>query len=63
MRPREWTIGVCWRCDAEKVPVLWLGPVQSQDQGDAPFLCCEPCVRRLEALVHAHHARRDAASA
>ncbi|WP_416237300.1 hypothetical protein [Streptomyces marinisediminis] len=43
--------------------MLWLGPVQSQDQGDAPFLCCEPCVRRLEALVHAHHARRDAASA
>ncbi|MCY0957763.1 hypothetical protein OTB19_12565 [Streptomyces sp. H27-H5] len=52
--------GDCWRCDETDVPVLWLGPVQSQDAGDAPFYCCEPCIVRLEALVRAHHLRGSA---
>jgi hypothetical protein len=59
---RTYVTGECWRCDAVNVPVLWLGPVQSQDQGDAPFYCCEPCIQRLEALVHAYN-RRGVASA
>ncbi|MFE9297864.1 hypothetical protein [Streptomyces niveus] len=35
--------------------MLWLGPVQSAEAGDAPFFCCAPCVRRLEALVSAYN--------
>ncbi|MFD3612409.1 hypothetical protein ACFWXA_30945 [Streptomyces atroolivaceus] len=53
----KWIIGLCWRCDAEGIPVLWLGPVQTIDYGHAPFSCCEPCVRRLEALTLAHNSR------
>ncbi|MET9557188.1 hypothetical protein [Streptomyces sp. NPDC006645] len=52
---RTWTVGLCWRCEDGGVPVLWLGPVQSAEAGDAPFFCCAPCVRRLEALVIAHN--------
>lgn len=58
-----WVIGLCWRCEARYVPVLWLGPVQSMQQGDAPFHCCEPCILRLEQLVQAHHASRGIAAA
>ncbi|MFC8466028.1 hypothetical protein [Streptomyces sp. NPDC057250] len=54
---RVWVLGHCWRCDSEGVPVLWLGPVQSQDKGDAPFQACRPCVERLEELIELHHAR------
>lgn len=39
------------------MPVLWLGPVQSAEAGDAPFFCCASCVRRLEALVSAYNRR------
>lgn len=39
------------------MPVLWLGPVQSVEAGDAGFSCCASCVRRLEALVSAHNRR------
>lgn len=54
---RTWIIGHCWRCDAPNVYVLWLGPVQSQDHGHAPFYCCRPCILRLEALVDAYNSR------
>ncbi|MFI1956124.1 hypothetical protein ACH437_30520 [Streptomyces xinghaiensis] len=37
--------------------MLWLGPVQSQDHGHAPFYCCRPCILRLEALVDAYNSR------
>ncbi|MFE2844327.1 hypothetical protein ACFXKS_12315 [Streptomyces scopuliridis] len=37
--------------------MLWLGPVQSAEAGDAPFFCCASCVRRLEALVSAYNRR------
>ncbi|MCX4550634.1 MULTISPECIES: hypothetical protein [unclassified Streptomyces] len=57
---RTWSTGQCWRCERPDVPVLWLGPVQSLEQGEAPFYCCEPCVRRLEALVKAHNRRGPA---
>ncbi|MDT0409072.1 MULTISPECIES: hypothetical protein [Streptomyces] len=50
-----WVFGFCWRCEAEDVPVLWLGPVQSDREGVAPLYCCDPCIRRLEALVALHH--------
>lgn len=50
---RTWITGHCWRCDEPDVPVLWLGPVQSLEQGDAPFYCCQPCVRRLARLGEA----------
>ncbi|MFC9604509.1 hypothetical protein ACFTTN_13755 [Streptomyces niveus] len=55
---RTWTVGFCWRCEDDDVPVLWIGPVQDAEVGDAGFLCCAPCVRRLEALVSAHNRRR-----
>lgn len=51
---RTWITGHCWRCDEPDVPVLWLGPVQSLEQGGAPFYCCQPCVRRLEALFSSY---------
>ncbi|WP_435193287.1 hypothetical protein [Streptomyces sp. NRRL F-5630] len=54
-----WAHGFCWRCEAEDVPVLWLGPVQSDREGTAPLYCCEPCIQRLEALI-AHHHREGA---
>lgn len=54
---RRWTIGFCWRCEAVGVWVLWLGPVQSLDLGDGSFFCCEPCVRRMEALLRQHNRR------
>jgi len=60
MQGRVWTVGECWRCDRTGVPVLWLGPVQT-DHGTGPFLACEPCIRRLEAKVYAHQMRRDTA--
>ncbi|WP_202929574.1 hypothetical protein [Streptomyces sp. TR1341] len=52
---REWTTGWCWRCEASDVPVLWVGPVQSLEYGEAPIYFCLPCIRRLEALIVAHH--------
>jgi hypothetical protein len=52
-----WVVGLCWRCDMEGVPVLWIGPVQSPDHGHGPFYCCEPCMRRLEALVLHYNSR------
>jgi hypothetical protein len=58
---REWVTGQCWRCDDTDLPVLWLGPVQSQDYGHAPFYACEPCARRLEALVLAYNSRDHSA--
>ncbi|MEV8419386.1 hypothetical protein AB0P42_00680 [Streptomyces niveus] len=54
---RTWNRGLCWRCEDDGVPVLWLGPVQSAEAGDGPFFCCAPCVRRLEALVSAYNRR------
>lgn len=50
-------IGLCWRCENDDVPVMWLGPVQSEEQGSAPFHACEPCVKRIEVLVRAHNNR------
>jgi hypothetical protein len=37
---------------------MWLGPVQSQDQGNAPFHACEPCMQRLEDLIKEYNAQR-----
>ncbi|WP_159043018.1 MULTISPECIES: hypothetical protein [unclassified Streptomyces] len=45
----------------ERLPVMWLGSAQSEDNEHAPICVCEPCVRRAEELVTAHDARRDAA--
>lgn len=42
------------------MPVLWLGPVQSLEQGEGPFYCCRPCIVRLEALINAHNRRGPA---
>lgn len=39
------------------MPVLWVGPVQSAEAGEAPLTYCAPCIRRLEALIHAHNRR------
>ncbi|NKY14277.1 hypothetical protein HGA06_08895 [Streptomyces somaliensis DSM 40738] len=59
-----WVIGLCWRCEATDVPVLWIGPIQSAEAGEAPFTCCTRCIRRLEALIHLHTTRGfEAASA
>jgi hypothetical protein len=55
---RDWVTGDCWRCDGTGLPVMWLGPVQSQDQGHAPFHACEPCVQRLEDLIKKYNAQR-----
>ncbi|MFE7332009.1 hypothetical protein ACFU8W_45490 [Streptomyces sp. NPDC057565] len=52
---RTWITGQCWRCEAPDVPVLWLGPAQSLEYGEAPFYCCPPCIRRIEALIVAHN--------
>ncbi|WUW00067.1 hypothetical protein OG285_31500 [Streptomyces sp. NBC_01471] len=57
---RTWFTGQCWRCEACEVPVLWLGPVQSLEQGEGPFYCCRPCIVRLEALINAHNRRGPA---
>lgn len=54
-------IGQCWRCDATGVPVMWLGPVSSEDHGHGPFYACEPCMRRLEELVAEYVGRRSSA--
>lgn len=51
---REWISGWCWRCEEVDVPVLWLGPIQSLERGEAPFYCCLPCIQRMEALIAAH---------
>ncbi|MGW6414383.1 hypothetical protein [Streptomyces sp. NPDC055055] len=56
---RVWVIGQCWRCDASGVAVMWLGPVTSEDHGHGPFSACDPCIRRLEALVAEYGAGRD----
>jgi hypothetical protein len=58
---RVWVIGECSRCDGTGLPVMWLGPVQSQDQGVAPFYACNPRMERLEGLVQDYHQRRTAA--
>ncbi|WP_284576882.1 hypothetical protein [Streptomyces sp. 2P-4] len=54
-----WDAGRCWRCEADDVPVIWLGPVQTQEHGAGPFAACEPCIRRLEQLVETHHMQAD----
>lgn len=54
--------GECWLCDGEQLPVMWLGPVQT-DRGSAPLHACESCVRRLESRVRAYQAQEDAAPA
>ncbi|WP_019548648.1 hypothetical protein [Streptomyces sulphureus] len=60
---RQWIEGgECWRCDRAGVPVLWLGPVQT-DAGTAPFYACDPCVRRIEARVQEELAAQDTAPA
>lgn len=58
MEARCWVIDECWMCDAEGVPVLWLGPLHSHLYGTAPFHACEPCIRRLEARARAYNAQR-----
>ncbi|OIJ88144.1 hypothetical protein BIV25_37180 [Streptomyces sp. MUSC 14] len=52
----EWIADECWRCDAQGVPVTWVGPVQ-WDGEHAPFRLCEPCLTAIErkALVHLAH--------
>ncbi|WP_406708044.1 hypothetical protein [Streptomyces halobius] len=60
MQHRTWVVGECWRCDRIGVPVLWLGPVQT-DLGTGPFQACEPCILRLEAKVYAYAEQRDTA--
>ncbi|MGA5497667.1 hypothetical protein ACPCSP_25220 [Streptomyces cinereoruber] len=57
---RDWATGHCWCCAAENVPVLWIGPAQSQDHGTAPVYACAACVLRWEQLIAEHGARRDA---
>jgi hypothetical protein len=39
----EWLIGECWRRDQRGVPVMWIGPAQT-DGISAPFYACHPCV-------------------
>ncbi|WTX99952.1 hypothetical protein OG234_13040 [Streptomyces sp. NBC_01420] len=58
-KPPAWVTGECWRCDGADIPVMWLGPVQSDQHGHAPFWACAPCVRRLEARIAEFVARRD----
>lgn len=53
-----WVIGECWRCDGTGLPVMWVGPVQTQWHGHGPFHACEPCLRQLEAKVCAYNRRR-----
>ncbi|MFI6977226.1 hypothetical protein ACIBSV_01405 [Embleya sp. NPDC050154] len=55
---RRWVVGLCWRCEQVDVPVLWLGPVHTDFEGAGPFYVCEPCIRRLEALVRAYQDQR-----
>ncbi|MEU3044639.1 hypothetical protein ABZ700_27615 [Streptomyces diastaticus] len=59
---RTWIPGACWLCDADDVPVLWLGPLQEDGQ-TAPLYACGPCVDRLRARAAAYHAARDEAPA
>lgn len=61
MSGAQWVRGRCWRCDAGDLWVMWVGPVHSTAHGHAPFLACEPCIRRLEALVHEYHHQADRA--
>ncbi|MBO0918088.1 hypothetical protein J1C73_28400 [Streptomyces laculatispora] len=53
----EWTTGQCWRCDEPDVPVLWIGPVQSLEHGEAPLHCRLPCIRRLEAFIRGYNSQ------
>lgn len=59
MQRQAWIGGECWLCDGSGLPVIWLGPVQSQHHGQAPLYACEPCIRRLEARIAAFTAQRD----
>ncbi|MFJ7586929.1 hypothetical protein ACIQZO_05955 [Streptomyces sp. NPDC097617] len=54
MSDPTWVVGACWRCDANGLPVMWIGDVQSRDLGHVGFYACEPCMQRLEALIRAH---------
>ncbi len=54
----DWLIGECWRCDQPGVPVMWIGPAQT-DGISAPFYACEPCVQRITSRIHAYHHFRD----
>lgn len=53
----RWTSGMCWRCDEDPVPVLWIGAVQRLGE-TAPLYVCGPCLGRLAALVDAHASAR-----
>ncbi len=54
----EWLIGECWRCDRPGVPVMWIGPAQT-DGISAPFYVCFPCLQRITDRIHAYHQARD----
>ncbi|GAA3642944.1 hypothetical protein GCM10023079_35930 [Streptomyces chitinivorans] len=63
MRPRTWTTGRCrLYCLRPQVPVMWLGPVQTQGQ-QAELYACEACIQTLNALVWEALRQRDRAPA
>lgn len=59
MTERTWVIGMCWRYETDDLPVLWLGPVQSEYEGHAPFFACESCTQRLKGLIRAYNSSRS----
>ncbi|GHB10095.1 hypothetical protein ACIQRS_30715 [Streptomyces termitum] len=60
--PGTWAPGLCWRCETDDVPVIWLGPAHSEHHGHAPFVACERCVTRLEELIAAYAVGRSRTS-
>lgn len=52
MHSRPWRRGLCWRCERTDLPVLWLGPVET-DYGVGAMHAREECIQRLEDLTRA----------
>ena len=59
MTAARWVTGRCWLyCQRQGAEVTWIGPVH-HDGTHAPMYACDPCLRILAGLVHAHTAAGD----
>ncbi|MCZ2525266.1 hypothetical protein ACFW9F_07325 [Streptomyces sp. NPDC059506] len=50
---QPWHPGLCWRCEADGVPVAWAGDIAAHG-GHVALWLCDPCYRRWGELAWRH---------